>query len=214
MSELAEWSVADPGPGARLAGESRAELAAAVRGWNRSGAGAVLLEVGGAAWAAVPDDRAGLDERRAVVAAQDLVAALFGLARPLVVSVDGPVCGYGLAVLLCADVRVGGPHTTVAVGDRPRAALIGAGRWLAGHHGATAAWDRMAATGATLDRDAAVDTGILTAAGDRASARSVAERLAGDPGWASVKRAARARVRSELAGVLRYEGWLATPATG
>lgn len=213
MSGLTEWSVADPGPGARLAAEARSELAAAVHGWSRSDSDAVLVEITGAAWAAETDGHAGLDERGAIVTAQDTVAALFGLTRPLVVSVDGPVSGFGLAVLLCADVRIGGPAATVAVGDHARAALVGGGRWLATHHGATAAWDRMAGTGAVLDRDTAVAGGLLSAAGDRAGARAAAERLAADPRWASVKRAARSRVHSELVRVLRYEGWLATTPT-
>lgn len=212
MSGLAEWSIADPGAGRRLAAEARQELAAAIRGWGRGDANSIVVHVEDAAWAAVPDGAGDLSEHSTIVAAQELVAALFGVRQPLVASIDGPVTGLGLAVLLCADVRIGGPQTTIAIGDNPHAALIGGGRWLAAHIGAIAAWDRMAGTGAVLDRDSAVATGLLTAAGDRTSARNAAQRLGSDAGWASVKRAARSRLRAELSRALRYEGWLATPS--
>ncbi|MQA03291.1 MAG: hypothetical protein GEV07_11370 [Streptosporangiales bacterium] len=208
MGDIATFRCTDEGPGARLAAEARGALADAVRGWRREAPAAVVVEVDGQAWAHVPDV-ADLTDQATIGKAQGLVTALFALDCPVIVAVDSAVSGLGTALLLTADVRIGGPHVTVAVGEAPAAALVGATGWLAARAGAAPAAARLTWTGGTLDADAAVAGGLLTTPGTAADAHACASRLAADPaGWSAVKRADRTRARPELAETLRYHSWL------
>jgi enoyl-CoA hydratase/carnithine racemase len=206
------WTAPDPGAGERLGPAARSELAAAIKTFARGEHGAVLIEVEGDAWARSPDGEAA--DHRAITGAHRLVAALHAVPRPVVVSVSGTVAGLGTALLLCADVRVLGPAASVRVGDGPAAALLGAGRWLADRAGVGATYDRLAWTGGSLDAAEAVSSGFATVLGDGSVAAAHAERLAGDPGWAMVRRAARSRLAAELDEVLGYQAWLVDALSG
>jgi enoyl-CoA hydratase/carnithine racemase len=207
MSEHETLHCPDPGAASRLTGDSRANLAGALRGWQRNAPPALLVEVAGDAWAHEPGTDAGLRDRGAVSRVHALVTALYGLPCPVVVSVDGAVSGLGCALLLAADVRFGGRRASVSAGNGPAAALLaGAGR-LASAHAATI--DRLCWTGQTLAGEPAVAAGVLTALASPDDARACAARLAADPaGWSAVKRARRGRTRPELETALRYESWL------
>jgi enoyl-CoA hydratase/carnithine racemase len=193
----------DPGAAGRLAGDARSELAGALRGWQRNAPPALLVEVAGDAWAHAPSQDAGLRDRAAIDRVYALVTALYGLACPVVVSVDGSVSGLGCALLLAADVRFGTQRAAVSAGDGPAAALLaGAGRL-------SPAIDRLCWTADTLTGEPAVAAGVLTALASVEDARACAARLAADPaGWSAVKRAHRSRTRPEFETALRYESWL------
>jgi enoyl-CoA hydratase/carnithine racemase len=190
MSDLEFLQCPDPGRPGRLTGDARAGLAAALAGWQRATPAAVLVEVAGDAWAHEPGEDAGLGDRAAIGRAHALITALYALACPVVVSVDGAVSGLGCALLLAADVRFGSQRAAVSAGDGPAAALLaGAGRLALA--------------------SAAVAAGVLTTLGSPGDARACAGRLAADPaGWSAVKRAHRSRTRPALADALRYESWL------
>jgi enoyl-CoA hydratase/carnithine racemase len=199
---MATYRCADPGAGARLGGEARAELTAAVRDWQRTAPAVAVLEVQGDAWAADPER---LDHRE-ITRAHALVTALRARDFPVVVSVEGAVSGLGTALLLAADARFGSGEASVGAGDSPASALL-AGAGLPDPLAAIV--DRLAWTGERLDVDAGVSAGLFTARGSAQDARACAERLAGDPGgWAAVKRAARTRSRATPDEALRYRAWL------
>jgi enoyl-CoA hydratase/carnithine racemase len=197
----------DPGAANRLTGDARDELAGALRGWQRKAPSALLVDVGGDAWAHTAGEDAGLRDRAAISRAHALVTALYGLACPIVVTVDGTVSGLGCALLLAADVRFGSRRAAVRAGDGPAATLLaGAGRVSSA---SAAAIDRLCWTAGTLTGEPAVAAGVLTALGSFEDARACAIRLAADPvGWSAVKRAHRGRTRPELETALRYESWL------
>jgi enoyl-CoA hydratase/carnithine racemase len=197
----------DPGSSSRLAGDARSELARALRGWQRKAPAALLVDVAGDAWAHVPGEDAELRDRAAITHMYALVTALYGLACPVVVSVDGAVSGLGCALLLAADVRFGSQRAAVSAGDGPAAALLAGAGWLSSA-GATAI-GRLCWTADTLTGESAVAAGVLTALASFEDARACATRLAADPvGWSAVKRAHRSRARPELENALRYESWL------
>ena len=125
-----------------------------------------------------------------------LVTALYGLACPVVVAVDGAVSGLGCALLLAADARFGTQRAAVSAGDGPAAALLaGAGRVASA---GAAAIDRLCWTADTLTAEPAVTAGVLTTLGSFEDARACAARLAADPaGWSAVKRAHRSRTRPD-----------------
>jgi hypothetical protein len=107
MSDVEILRCPDPGAPNRLTGDARDELAGALRGWQRNAPPALLVDVVGDAWAHVAGEDAGLRDRPAINRVHALVTALYGLACPVVVAVDGAVSGLGCALLLAADVRVG-----------------------------------------------------------------------------------------------------------
>jgi len=197
----------DPGVSNRLTGDARDELAGAVRGWQRTAPSALVVDVVGDAWAHVASEDAGLRDRVAINRAYALVSALYGLACPVVVAVDGAVSGLGCALLLAADVRFGSQRAVVSPGDGPAAALLaGAGRVSSA---SASAIERLCWTGGALAGETAVDAGVLTALASFEDARACATRLAADAvGWSAVKRAHRSRTRPELETAFRYESWL------
>lgn len=207
MSDVEFLQCPDPGPSGRLTGDARAGLAGTLRGWQRHTPAALLVEVAGDAWAHSPAGDAGLCDLAGISSAHALITGLYGLACPVVVSVDGAVSGLGCALLLAADIRLGSERAAVSAGNGPAEALLaGAGR--AGSAGA-AAIDRLCWTGGTLTGATAVAAGVLTALGSPGDARACADRLAADPvGWSAVKRAQRRRSRPVLETALRYESWL------
>jgi len=207
MSDVEFLQCPDPGRSGRLVGDARSELAGALRGWQRNAPAALLVEVAGDAWAHVPGEDAGLCDHAAISRAYALVTALYGLACPVVVSVDGAVSGLGCALLLAADVRFGTQRAAVSAGDGPAAALLaGAGRL---GPASAVAIDRLCWNADTLAGPAAVAAGLLTTAGSLDEARARATRLAADGvGWSAVKRAHRSRARPALETALRYESWL------
>jgi enoyl-CoA hydratase/carnithine racemase len=207
MSDLEFLQCPDPGRPGRLTGDARAGLAAALAGWQRATPAAVLVEVAGDAWAHEPGEDAGLGDRAAIGRAHALITALYALACPVVVSVDGAVSGLGCALLLAADVRFGSQRAAVSAGDGPAAALLaGAGRLALA---SATAIDRLCWVAESLTGAAAVAAGVLTTLGSPGDARACAGRLAADPaGWSAVKRAHRSRTRPALADALRYESWL------
>jgi enoyl-CoA hydratase/carnithine racemase len=207
MSDVEILRCPDPGAPNRLTGDARDELAGALRGWQRNAPPALLVDVVGDAWAHVAGEDAGLRDRPAINRVHALVTALYGLACPVVVAVDGAVSGLGCALLLAADVRVGSQRAAVSAGDGAAAALLaGAGRVSSA---SAAAIDRLCWTAGTLTGEPAVAAGALTTLGSLEDARACATRLATDPvGWSAVKRAHRSRTRPELETALRYESWL------
>lgn len=217
VASTLHWTATDPGADERLGATARAELATAIKGFARGDHGAVLLEVSGDAWAGSaaasgPGSGAGsgtaLPDHRAITAAHRLVAALHAVPCPVVICASGAIGGLGTALLLCADVRVFDTGASVGVGDGPTAALLGAGRWLATQAGVGAVYDRLSWTDASIDAGEAISCGFASLAGDVSVALGQAERLAGNPGWAMVKRAARSRLAAELDEVLAYQAWL------
>jgi enoyl-CoA hydratase/carnithine racemase len=206
VASALHWTAPDPGVGARLGASARSELASAIKSFSRGDHGAVLIEVEGDAWAETSGD--GLADHLAITTVHRLVAALHAVPCPVVISASGTISGLGMALLLCADVRVLDTSAWARVGEGPTAALLGAGRWLAVQAGVGAVYDRLSWTGAAIDGTEAISCGFATLTGDVSVAAAQADRLAGDPGWAMVKRAARSRLAAELDEVLAYQAWL------
>jgi enoyl-CoA hydratase/carnithine racemase len=206
LGSTLHWTANDPGTGERLGVTARNELTAAIKSFTRGDHGAVLIEVSGDAWAEASGEEPA--DHRAITRVHRLVAALHAVPCPVVISTSGAVGGLGTALLLCADVRVFDTGASVRVSDRPAAALLGAGRWLAVQAGVGAAYERLSWTGAAMDAAEAVSSGFATLIGDVSVAAAHAERLSADPGWAMVKRAARSRLAAELDEVLAYQAWL------
>lgn len=220
MSDVATLDFEDPRQGGRLGDEARAVLAREIRGWRRSAPGAVLLQVHGDAWHHAPElsdaDPATLDRDRVESEYQSLVKGLFGLTCPVVVSLDGRVSGFGLALTIAADVRLATARTTVSVGgDTKTAALLGGVSWLVSRAAGAGMFAQLAWTGATLTAEEAARHGLLGQTTDPGAAKALAERLAADAvGSSALKRALISRQRAELGVVLDYEAWLADVAAG
>ncbi len=220
MSDLVTLDFEDPGAGERLGHDARAVLAREIRGWHRSAPGAVLLRVHGDAWHHAPElsgvEPTALDRDRIDAEYQSLVKGLFGLVCPVVVSLDGQVSGFGLALALAADVRLATPRTTVSVGGNAKtAALLGGVAWLVTRAAGAGAFAQLAWTGAALSADEAACHGLLSHTADPDAAAVLAEHLAADAaGSSALKRALTSRQRAELGVVLDYEAWLADVAAG
>jgi enoyl-CoA hydratase/carnithine racemase len=219
MNEVATLDLADPGAGKRLGEGARTALAGEIRGWRRSSPGAVLLLVRGDAWHHAPDlrdtDPAALDRASVDADYQSLVKSLFGLHCPVVISLDGHVSGFGLALATAADVRFATTATTLSVGDAKTAALLGGASWLVARAAGAGTFEQLAWTGATLRAEDAERRGLLSCTTDPGAATALAERLAADPaGSSALKRAMTSRRRAELDVVLDYESWLADVAAG
>lgn len=218
MSDVTAHVIEDPGAGRRLAAPARTELAHDIRGWRRHTPSAVLIEVRGDGWHHAPEvDAAGRLDRSAVDAGyQSLASALFELSCPVVVSLEGRVSGFGLALAMAADVRVGTTGTTLAAGDgRPLAALLGGAGWLTARVAGTGTFAQLAWTSTAFPADEALRRGLLTAVTDEpGAARALTERIAAEPaGSSALKRALAARQRAEFSAVLGYEAWLADVAS-
>jgi 2-(1,2-epoxy-1,2-dihydrophenyl)acetyl-CoA isomerase len=216
MSDVATLDLDDPGTGKRLGKDARATLAQEIRGWRRSAPGAVLLQVRGDAWHQAPAlHNAAMDRDHVDTEYQTLVKALFGLTCPVVISLNGHVSGFGLALAFAADVRLATPRTTVSVGDVKAAALLGGASWLVARVAGAGTFAQLAWTGATMSADEADRHGLLTCTTDPDAAQALVERLAADPtGSSALKRALTSRQRAELEVVLDYESWLADIAAG
>lgn len=219
MSDVATLDFEDPGAGNRLGEDARAMLTRKIRGWRRSAPGAVLLQVHGDAWHHAPELRAepaALDRNRIDAEYQPLVKGLFGLACPVVVSLDGHVSGFGLALTIAADVRLATDRSMVSVGDDAKtAALLGAVSWLVTRVAGAGTFAQLAWTGAVLSAEEAARHGLLSRTTEPDAARALTERLAADAaGSSALKRALTSRQRAELDVVLNYEAWLADVAAG
>jgi enoyl-CoA hydratase/carnithine racemase len=220
MSDVATLDFEDPGAGKRLGEDTRAVLTREIRSWRRSAPGAVLLQVHGDAWHHAPELRdaepAVMNRHRVDTEYQSLVKGLFGLACPVVVSLDGHVSGFGLALTIAADVRLATARTTVSVGgDAKTAALLGGVSWLVTRVAGAGTFAQLAWTGATLPAEEAARHGLLNCTTEPDAARALAERLAVDAaGSSALKRALTSRQRAELDVVLDYEAWLADVAAG
>jgi enoyl-CoA hydratase/carnithine racemase len=200
----------DPGPGARLGADVRTAFAEEIRMWRRGTPGALLLQVHGDAWHHAPE--AHLDYDRVEVEYQTLVKGLFGLSCPVVVSLDGQVSGFGLALAMAADVRLATNRTTLAVGS-PLAGLLGGVGWLITRAVGSGTFAQLAWTGATLTAEEAVCRGLLSLADEPGMDRALAQRFATDPvGFSALKRALNSRVHAGLGTTLCYEAWLADVA--
>lgn len=212
MSEPALLELADPGAGARLGATARSELADAVRGWRRAAPGAVLLEVPGDAWHHAPELAGSvLDREQVDVAYQALARSLFGLTCPVVVSLDGQVSGFGLALAMAADLRLATDRTTLTVGG-PVAGLLGGVSWLVANVAGGGTFAQLAWTGATLSADEGIRRGLLSPAGD---GRAIVRRLAEDAtGSSALKRALNSPRQAGFGTVLDYQAWLADVAAG
>lgn len=211
MSEHRRLRLPDPGSGERLGAKARDELARAVRAWRKERPGAVLVEVEADAWHHAPELTGAPLERDTVEAGyQALVRSLFMLGCPLVVSLDGRVSGFGLALAMTADVRLATDRTTLGVGG-PVAALLGGVSWLLTHAVGGATFAQLAWTGATLSADEGRRRGLLGAADDPAA---LAARLAADTaGSSALKRALNAPRQVDLGTALGYQSWLAEVAS-
>jgi enoyl-CoA hydratase/carnithine racemase len=221
MSEVVTLVCDDPGAGGRLGEAVRSALSREIRGWQRSDPGAVLVEVRGDSWDHAPElASAGpgghaLDHDTVSSGYQSLVASLFGVSCPVVVSLSGRVSGFGLALAMAADVRLGTVDTALRVGDAGVAGLLGGVSWLVSRAAGSALFAQLAWTGRELAADEACRYGLLSAVGDAATARELADRLADDAAASSaLKRAVNSRLRSDLGTVLDYEAWLADVAAG
>lgn len=212
MSALVSLELADPGAGQRLGPAARSELGSAVRGWRRARPGAVLLQVQGDAWHHAPELSGTVLTRDGVNDSyHSLVKNLFGLACPVVLSLDGQVSGFGLALAMAADVRFATGRTMLSVG-RPLAALLGGISWLSTHAAGGAALSQLAWTGTTLTADEAIRRGMVVPAGN---ARALAEALSADATASSAfKRALNSPAQPQLASALQYQSWLADVASG
>jgi len=219
---VADIVVHDPGPGTRLGTQARDALREELKSAGRQEPGCVLVTVREAAWDHAPEvtSYGPGDWAQGEVADQfqALAGQLYGLGRPVVAVLDGPVSGFGLALALAADLRVATARTTFSMG-RPgtAAALLGGCSWLLAGALGTATVAHLAWTGEVLTSEECRRRGLLSeVVKDASRARGLAERLASLPAGSSsaLKRALRSRQRSDLEASMDYESWLAGVAAG
>lgn len=220
MSDTVTHVVDDPGAGHRLGTAAREALASEIRDWRRARPPAVLIDVRGNAWHHAPEldvDRETMDHSTIDAGYQSIIAALFELSCPVIVSLAGHVSGFGLALTMAADVRVATSATTLAAGEgRPLAALLGGASWLTTRIAGAGSFAQLAWTCGALPADEAARRGLLSIVTDEpGAARAVVDRIAADPvGNSALKRALVSRQRTEFGTVLAYEAWLADVAGG
>ncbi len=211
-AHVQEIEVQDPGAGARLGSEARAALGAELRAAGRSGAGCLLVLVRGAAWDHAPELQREQPEQLGqpvVAAAAALTVLLFTTGVPVVVAVEGPVSGFGLALALAADLRVATAAASLAVGPPASAAgLVGGTVWLLERACGRALLTHLAWTGAQLTAEQAHAHGLVSAVDE--DPRGLAETLAAVPPAAAsaLKRDLTSRQRRDLQASLDYESWL------
>lgn len=213
--DLREIVVDDAGAGGRLDTAARSALRDALRGAAKDGATCVLLTVRDGAWDHAPEMASSASPQVGQLAATEfaaLVRQLFSTSVPVVVDLDGPVSGFGMALALAADLRVARERTTFALGD-PAAAgsLLGGATWLLDRACGSALLTHLAWTGAALSAQLAKEHGLVSVVSDDGSAaRALAERLSRVPvpAASALKRALTSRQRSDLDVCLDYESWL------
>jgi enoyl-CoA hydratase/2-(1,2-epoxy-1,2-dihydrophenyl)acetyl-CoA isomerase len=217
MTHLFTLHITDPGAGGRLDAAARKQLRGSLREAGRSDCRAVLVTVEGDAWA--QDQPTGpLTAAEVEREFHALLLALFGLDRPVVLHLAGRVSGFGLALALACDVRIGDAEATFATGGPQLLPLGGLGWLLTERAGAGCAsrlaWSGTDATGLTAPE--ALTHGVLTGVGAAAAASAEAERIAAiSPALTSaLKRSLNRRVQGDLEEQLGYDAWLATLTVG
>jgi enoyl-CoA hydratase/carnithine racemase len=216
MTDLFTLQVTDAGAGGRLDAAARKQLRSSLREAGRSDCGAVLLTVDGDAWTqdVMAEPLTAAEVEREFHA---LLLALFGLDRPVVLHVAGRVSGFGLALALACDVRIGEPGSTFAVGA-PQLVPLGGLGWLLAHRAGAGCASRLswAPEWSALTAPEALDHGVLTAVGDPTAARAEAERIAAlaPTVTSALKRSLNRRLQGDLEEQLGYDAWLATLGAG
>jgi 2-(1,2-epoxy-1,2-dihydrophenyl)acetyl-CoA isomerase len=208
--------------GRRLDRAARDDLRSRLRSAARGKPGCLVISVEGASWHQAPDfgttDPTEFRQPEVAASFSALSEQLFQLPIPVVVVVDGPVSGFGLALSLAADVRLASPRATFSFGGpASAAALLGGAGWLTTRAVGAAVFSDLAWTGTVLDAEAAARRGLITGVTPHPgeAARELAEALAAVPAATSsaLKRALTSRQRPELAAALDYESWLVGVAT-
>jgi 2-(1,2-epoxy-1,2-dihydrophenyl)acetyl-CoA isomerase len=224
-STVTSIALADPGEGHRLSHQACEELRSRLRTAAREAPGCLLIDVEAAAWHQGPEFPppgldGGSDVSQAAVAGNfhALIEQLFSFAAPVLVTLDGPVSGFGLALALAADLRFATPRATFSLGSpASAAALLGGTSWLLTRAVGSATFAHLVWTGTALEADAARERGLLSSVSPAAGteARALAERLAALPAvtTSAIKRALTSRQRPDLAAALDYESWLVGVAT-
>ena len=224
-SAVTRLELTDPGEGRRLSQEACEDLRGQLRTAARSAPRCLAIDVEGAAWHQYPDlASAGLDGGRAAVQTavagnfHALIEQLFAFPAPVVVTVDGPVSGFGLGLALAADLRFATPRASFSIGSPAgAAALLGGTSWLMTRAAGAATFAHLAWTGATLDAETARDRGLISSVSPEAGAQAqeLAQSLAALPAatTSALKRALTSRQRPDLAATLDYESWLVAVAT-
>jgi enoyl-CoA hydratase/carnithine racemase len=222
-SAATRLALTDPGQGNRLAQEAREDLRSRLRSAAREAPRCLLIDVEAAAWHQGPEFPPSANDGSAVTQAavaegfQALIDQLFAFPAPVVLTLDGPVSGFGLALALAADLRFATPRATFSLGTpASAAALLGGTSWLLTHAVGAATFAHLAWTGSALDADTAAARGLLSSVSPDAGAEAeaLAESLAALPAatTSAVKRALTSRRRPDLAATLDYESWLVTVA--
>lgn len=219
---IADIVVHDFGPGTRLGTQARDALRAELKSTRGQEPGCVLVTVEESAWDHAPEVtsyRPG-DWAQAEVADQfqALAGQLYGLGRPVVAVLDGPVSGFGLALAMAADLRVATARTTFSMGRPETAAtLLGGSSWLLTGALGTATVAHLAWTGDVLTSEECRYRGLLSEVlDDTSQARLLAGRLASLPTGSSsaLKRALKSRQRGDLEASMDYDSWLAGISAG
>jgi 2-(1,2-epoxy-1,2-dihydrophenyl)acetyl-CoA isomerase len=214
--------LAEPPEGRRLDRAARDDLRSRLRSVTKEKPGCLVIGVEGACWHQAPEvgtsDPAEFRQPSAAASFSALSEQLFHLPFPVVVALDGPVSGFGVALALAADVRFAGPGTTLSFGGpASAAALLGGAGWLVTRAVGAATFSDLAWTGMVLDAEASVRRGLITSVTPhpRDAARELAERLAAVPAptTSALKRGLTNRQRPDLAAALDYDSWLVGVAT-
>jgi enoyl-CoA hydratase/carnithine racemase len=214
MTHVFQIPLADPGAGRRLDPGARGALRAALREAGRSDCGAVLVTVDQDAWAQDPiADRLTAAEIEREFHA--LLLSLFALDRPVVVHTSGRVSGFGLALALAGDVRVGGAASTYATGG-PAMVPLGGLAWLLTERASAGCAGRLAWLSTSLSAEEALREGLVSRLGDATAAQAEADRLAALPSavTSTLKRSLGRRVQGDFEEQLGYDAWLALLAVG
>ncbi len=213
----------EPPEGRRLDRAARDDLRTRLRSVAREKPGCLVITVAGACWHQAPElgttDPAEFHQSAVATSFSALSEQVFQLPFPVVVSLDGPVSGFGVALALAADVRFAGPRATLSFGGpASAAALLGGAGWLVTRAVGAATFSDLAWTGMVLDAEAAARRGLVTTVTPHPeeAARELAETLAAVPAatTSALKRGLTSRQRPDLAAALDYESWLVGVATG
>jgi len=214
--------LAKPPDGRPLDRAARENLRSRLRSVTREKPGCLVIAVEGECWHQAPElgttDRTEFSQPAVAAHFSALSEQLFQLPFPVVVALDGPVSGFGLALALAADVRLAGPRATFSFGGpASAAALLGGAGWLMTRAVGAAMFSDLAWTGMVLDAEAAARRGLVTRVTPEPldAARELAETLAAVPAATSsaLKRGLTNRQRPDLAAALDYESWLVGVAT-
>jgi enoyl-CoA hydratase/carnithine racemase len=163
-----------------LDGETRARLAGELKNAARA-RDAVLIRGAAGAWR----HELGADETAADF--HPLALSLMTHPAPVALSLDGPVTGFGAALVVAADVVVASDDVTLSMGSAATALATGAFRLLTTSVSPAFA-QGLAHTGRTLTRAEAITAGLVvdidvqvidTAGATAIKRASVADRIAG-----------------------------------